>query len=150
MSSRPLALLLAACLAGCAGSGPPPPSYLRFVDSRIFDDQLQDSLAQDYDSVTVAFEGSDVTVNNLPERLDAWLYNLQNRYDGKVEFIQDRDAGAVGKGLEGLAVMAAVGAFKLAKDRLHYRSLQYYDAAVYYQRGTGAVTRVVFLRKTPN
>lgn len=150
MIRRPIALLLAACLLGCAGASPPPPSYLRFVDSRIFDDQLKSALAADHASVTVAFEGSDVTVNNLPERLDAWLYNLQNRYDGKVEFVQDRDAGAVGKGLEGLAVMAAVGAFKLAKDRLHYRSLQHYDAAVYYQRGTGAVTRVVFVRKAQN
>jgi hypothetical protein len=140
-----LAVLVALVALACA-SGPPPPSQLTFVDSKLFDDQLHAALAAEHPTVTVQFMGSDVTVNRLPERLDTWLYLLVDRYDGKIQMTPDPSA-PVGKGVEGIAMGIAIGAYKLATERLYHGPIKHYDATVYFIPGSGALTRVVFQRK---
>ncbi|MEN8158935.1 MAG: hypothetical protein ABFS41_02555 [Myxococcota bacterium] len=144
----PLAALAVAVVLACA-SGPPPPSQLTFVDSKIFDDQLHAALAAEHPAVTVQFMGSDVTVNQLPERLDTWLYLLVDRYEGKIQMTPDPSA-AMSKGIEGIAMGLAVGAYKLATERMYHGPIKHYDATVYFIPGSGALTRVVFQRKPPS
>ena len=149
-----ISMLLA--LLSCASDPPPPPMQLNFIDSKLFDDQLHDALAAGPSSVTVSFTGEDVTVNRIPERLDVWLYLLVDRYEGKIQMTPDPSA-AMGKGLEGLAVGLAMGAYEFGKiqdastllstERLFHRPIQFYDATVYFIPASGALTRVVFQRK---
>lgn len=145
MRRLPMAGLLLAL--ACAG-GPPPPSQLTFVDSKIFDDQLSTSLAAEHPIVTITFVGTDVTVNRIPERLDTWLYVLVDRYEGQIQMTPDPSA-TMGKGIEGVAVGLAIGAYKFATERLYYRPIGNYNATVYFIPASGAITRIVFQHKPP-
>src|SRR5262245_49940838 len=105
----------ATLLAGCASDPPGQPQQLNFVDSKLFDDQLHDALATDAPTVTVNITGEGVTVNRIPERLDTWVYLLVDRYEGKIQMVPDPSA-TVGKGIEGIAIGLAIGAYTFASE----------------------------------
>lgn len=144
-----LPLVVAALALGCA-SQPPPPANLQFLDSKIFDDQLHDSLGYEHKVVTVSFTGFDATVNRVPARLDRWLYAISKRDDGKVSLVPD-PSYPVGKGVIGLAIPLAIGVYKIAQNKLYYAPVNDYNAVVYYiptQGPTqGTLTRIIFERK---
>ena len=137
------ALIAPIALAACA-SKPPVGNQLRFVDSKIWEDQLRQALASDEKEVTVVFEGHDVTVNALPDRLDAWLYTISKRSGGKVDFLPDPALPATRNPIA-LALSFGLTGYKFAAEEYHYFPARDYNAIVYHDPTTGTLTRVVFV-----
>jgi hypothetical protein len=145
LSKSPMAWLAALSLA-CASSAPAPPSQLQFLDSELFDEQLHDSLDYGHGQVVVRLAGSDVTVNQIPERLDLWFAAVARRYKGQVEVLPDPDL-PTGRGLTDMAVSFVVGTYKVVRDRVRYSAARGYDAKVFFAPADGAITRIVFTRR---
>ena len=143
---RSISLAIAAALALACASGPkaPPSSVMQFVDSKMFDDQLRASLAGDVPEVTVAFTGASVTVNDIPDRLDSWLYTISKRNGGKVEVLPD-PALPASRSPIALALSFGLTGFKLVREQYHYFPARQYDAFVYHDPTSGVLTRVVFV-----
>lgn len=149
MARLMLGFVVLTAVFGCSSSVETRASQLeiQFVDSRLFDDELQSALARGYDQVTVRFAGSDVTLNRIPERIDHWLYLVSKRYDGTVDVEVDPEvAGGRGIGV-GSVVSLAVGAYSSLMERIYYRPARNYNIIVYHAPGDARVTRVVFARR---
>ena len=148
---RVVALLSVGALGGalaCASNGDPPPTQLRFVDSAMWEKDLQQAMGEELPSITVAFVGSDATVSNLPERLEKWLFVIDNRDDGQVEIRPDPGYGMVPKSIPyGLAFSVAMAGWNMYKNWAHYAPSSGYNALVFYHPSEGYLTRVVFVRK---
>jgi hypothetical protein len=140
--------LLAATVAGCAG-GAPPPNVLQFIDYGGFDDQLHDSLSHVYPAVNVAFAPGSAVINQLPERLDRWLTRIGKDDGGRVEARPD-PAFPRERSVMFAAIPLLLGTYDFAQSWLLYRPVGDYDAIVYYVPGTGALTRVLFVRRQPS
>jgi len=143
--------VLVAAVAGCAaiGGGAPPPNALQFIDYEGFDDQLHDSLSHAYPSVTVAFAPGSAMLNQLPERIDRWLSRIDTDDGGRVEARPDPALPH-----ERSALLAAIPlillTYDFAQSWVVYRPVGGYDALVYYVPGTGALTRILFVRRQPS
>ncbi|HIE72363.1 MAG TPA: hypothetical protein EYP98_20570 [Planctomycetes bacterium] len=143
-----VAYALVAMVTGCAWMGgiAPPPTVLQFIDYKGFDDQLHDSLREDYPAVNVAFAPDSVMLNQLPERLDRWLSRIHKDNDGRVEARPDPAFPN-----ERSVVLAAIPllflAYDFTKSWALYRPAGDYNAIVYYVPGTGVLTRVLFVRR---
>ena len=142
-------LLLAGCLAlGCSSSSATPAvSQLRFVDSQIWEKELQGSLNGELPTVTIAFAGHDATVSNMPDRLEKWLFVINERDDGNVRFEPD-PAFAQPKSPIGLVFTLGLQAWKMFSNYTHYAPAGDYNALVFYHPTEAYLTRVVFVRKT--
>ncbi len=145
MRTRFLVALLAGALVACASGGAPPASQLRFLDSEIFEKQLHNSLAADFPEVMVVFAGTDATVNEIPDRIDKWLFTVAKK-EGKVDFQPDPTIPA-GRNPIGLALTFGVGAYKLITEYTHYAPAGNFNAVVFYHPSEGTLTRVVFMRR---
>lgn len=149
--SPAFALLLGAWLVGaalaCASDGEKAPSQLRFVDSQIFEKDLQKAMGEDMPSITVGFAGTDATMSDMPERLEKWLYVINERDDGRVDFRPD-PAFVTPKAIPyGLAFSVGMAAWNIYKNWAHYAPSRDYNALVFYHPSDGYLTRVVFVRK---
>jgi hypothetical protein len=139
-----LGIACALALACASNAKPPPTSLMQFVDSKMFDDQLRDALAKDLPEVTISFSGATVTVNEIPDRLDSWLYSISKRNGGKVEVVPDPALPAARSPIA-LALSLGMTGFKLARDQYHYFPARQYDAFVYHDPSSAVLTRVVFV-----
>ncbi len=131
----------------CASKGDPSASQLRFVDSDIWEKELQKSMTDELPTITVAFAGTDATVSNMPDRLEKWLYVINERDDGHVEFRPDTSF-LVPKAIPyGLAFSLGMAAWNYYQGWAHYAMSRQYNAIVLYHPSEGYLTRVVFVRK---
>jgi hypothetical protein len=131
----------------CAGSPQPsaPVRSLVFLDSQQFDDQLREALKQSVPDVTVKFQGTSVTVNQIPARLDRWLYAISSRKGGSVELLPDPERPAT-RAVEVMAALSLVtGAYQWIREEMVYRPAQNWNAIAYYDPGGDVLTRVVFV-----
>jgi hypothetical protein len=139
-----LAFALSLC---CAGSSPSeaPVRAVTFVDSQQFDDSLRAALEQSVADVTVSFVGASVTVNQIPPRLDRWLYAISSRKGGSVQLLPDPERPAS----RTVGIVAALGlatnVYKWVREELTYRPADDWNAIAYYEPGGEALTRVVFV-----
>ena len=79
---------VAAIVLACASKGTVA-SQLRFVDSDMFEKDLIASMKADQPTITVAFAGTDATMSNMPDRLEKWLFVINERDDTEVKFEPD-------------------------------------------------------------
>jgi hypothetical protein len=116
------------------------PVTLAFFDSRIFDEELSNSMSNEPRQVTVNVPAG-FHLNEIPERFDRWLYSVK-RGGGKVVAKPENPS----RGLVSAAIDVVVSvAGKIDEMRL-YRPSQQYDATLLY-REDGAVSKVVFDRR---
>jgi hypothetical protein len=150
---RPAALCGMILILGCISFGnaaayipmlSDPGPRINFVDSSQFDADFSRLLKTGPARVTARFIGT-VSVNNIPERLDKWLSAV--RYLGGRIDIQPEPETETAKILGEFIVSLAVGSYLLATHVLRYDPAMDYNAAVYYDRADGNLTRVVFTRK---
>lgn len=143
--------VLMAAVAGCAamGGGAPPPNALQFIDYEGFDDQLHDSLSHAYATVTVGFAPGSATLSQLPERIDRWLSRIDTDDGGQVEARPD-PALPHERSILLAAIPLILFAYDFSQSWALYRPVGDYDALVYYVPGTGALTRVLFVRRQPS
>jgi hypothetical protein len=138
----------AVAMAGACASKGTIASQLRFVDSEIFEKDLQASMSADKPTITVAFAGTDATMSNMPDRLEKWLFVINERDDGEVKFEPD-PAFLVPKNPIplGLAFSVGMAAWGMYKNWAHYAMASDYNALVFYHPSEAYLTRVVFVRK---
>ncbi|MGE3538273.1 MAG: hypothetical protein AB7N91_12685 [Candidatus Tectimicrobiota bacterium] len=149
---------LTAVAATSTAATPPPPvagttrgPSLAFFDTSRFDKQLSSTMSRAPAAVVVTLEAQ-ASVNNIPERLNKWLSAVEKN-DGSVELQPDPDypvltqRGAIG------VVSVLLGAFAVIyeaiENKILYGPAKGYNATVYYARGSGMMTKVVFQRKMP-
>jgi hypothetical protein len=143
-----LAALCAAGLAsGCASKGNKS-TQIRFVDSQIFEKDLQASMKAEYPAITVAFAGTDATMSNMPDRLEKWLYVINERDDTEVRFEPDPTFLVPKNPIPlGLAFSIGMAGWNMYKNWAHYAPSRSYNALVFYHPSEAYLTRVVFVRK---
>ena len=153
--ARAVALALAglaavAAVAACASKPKPPPGpvLLEFFDSKLFDDQLRRAMAEESPEITVAFIGTDATVNEIPDRLDRWLTTIASEDAQRVQVRPDprlpmpKNPAAIGLGLS-----LAMRAYDATRDWLFFAVAGDYDAVLLHDPRTGRLTRLVFARR---
>jgi len=122
-----------------------------FFDTSHFDKQLSSVMSRGATAAMVTFEAP-ATVNDIPERLNKWL-SVVEKNGGMVELQPDPDYPAITqRGAFGL-VSVMLGAFatiyEAIENKILYGPAKGYNATVYYMRGSGVMTKVVFSRKLP-
>ena len=140
-----------ACVAlACASKGKVS-SQMRFVDSEIFEKDLQASMSAKQPTITVAFAGTDATISNMPDRLEKWLFVINERDDTEVKFEPD-PAFLTPKSVPlGLVFSIGVAAWGIYKEWAHYAPSRGYNALVFYHPTDAYLTRVIFvLKEEPN
>lgn len=145
----PVALLFCLFgLAACSSSKPAPqtglidgPQEVVFFDSDSFDRRFAATLEEEPELVTMIFPAA-ITTNEIPERLDKWLLMVEEK-GGQVEL---RPVQAQ-RGFIKDALTLAKNTYNSYKNRALYRPIQYYNATVYYEMGTGKIARIEFIRK---
>ena len=136
----------AAVLLACASKGTVA-SQLRFVDSDMWEKDLIASMKADQPTITVAFAGHDATVSNMPDRLEKWLYVINERDDTETKLEPD-PAFVTPKSVPiGLAFSVATVAWGIYRKWAHYAPSSDYNAIVLYHPDEGYLTRVIFVRK---
>ncbi len=159
-------LLAALALTGCQVTGDPseasqaplslrPPAEavqsqegdLAFLDSRLFDEQLSGRMSKGVNPLEVVLRpGGDVTLNNLPDRLDRWLYTV-DQSGGRVAVASTKPGDE--RALLGIALDLASFAWEKAEEQRLYGPAENYDALLRYDPDTGVLEEVVFTpRKT--
>ncbi len=120
---------------------------IKFVDTSDFDDQLGDRLVEKYAMVVVR-PVAPFTVNQIPERLDKWLYAVKQR-GGKVELEELPPETLLAKrSVFSFLVDFLIRAFDLIRERVKYDGTQDYDVKISYRTDTGRVERLTFIRRT--
>ena len=114
-----------------------------FFDSGAFDRKLSGALRKDLPEVRVKFPAK-VTVNSIPKRMDKWLASVE-KYGGTVELKVDEEYST--RGIFGVVIDLILGAYELAREKILYGPSENYNATVYYMKGDGTITKVVFTRK---
>jgi len=120
----------------------PPIDY---SDLDTFDRSLSGALRGRASNVTVQFVVP-TTVNEIPARMDKWL-SMVEKYGGQVKAAPDPDIPATSRGMISDVISLVVGAYNLAREKILYGPSENYNATVYYERGSGRITRVVFSKK---
>lgn len=145
----PALFCLALLLSGCCGSGryvPAPgevvPTGLEFYDSLTFDRKLSKSLGVGHARVTVTFPAA-ITLNNIPERIDKWFAAVEES-GGTVRAAPEvYDERGV---LEEIFTFF-VRLYEHVAGVCIYAPAKEYDVLILYEKQTGIVTRVLFLRR---
>jgi len=142
--TRLLPILLSTMLvAACAGKpATPPQERVAFMDSRVFDDELSRSLGAGFDEVTVE-TGAGVTLSDIPERMDKWLYAVREA-DHPVVAQPKQGAAFRSIGLVALIQAIATGTYDWLRENLTYAPARNYDATLIYDKASGQVERIVF------
>jgi hypothetical protein len=154
-----LVLLLATVLAGCvtsdaADNRPVDPARpIAFIDSDVFDNDVARTLAVTPDKVTVK-PVAPMTVNAVPQRLNAWMAAVQGR-GGNVRMVPRDPDPAISRGLLlpilGTVISALIpdkaDVRQHIRDSRTYARAEGYDMQVVYVPGTGAIEEIVFTRK---
>jgi hypothetical protein len=146
-----LAILVAggalALALACASKGKVS-SQLRFVDSDMWEKDLQASMGAELPAITVGFAGNDATMSNMPDRLEKWLYVIDKRDDTETKFEPDPAFLTPKNPIPlGLAFSIGMAAWGIYQDWAHYAPSRGYNALVFYHPTEGYLTRVIFVRK---
>ena len=150
-------------LGGCAAdkvadSRPVDPSRpIAFIDSDVFDNDVARTLSVTPDRVTVK-PVAPMTVNAVPQRLNAWMAAVQGR-GGNVQMVGRDPSAAQQQHAHELLLLPILGAAlsglfpdkadvrQHIRDSRTYARAEGYDMQVVYVPGTGAIDEIVFTRK---
>lgn len=135
-----LILMAGVLMAGPALAG--DEQEIDFFDSGSFDRKLSATLNADPPSVKVSFPAP-ISVNKIPQRLDKW-FAMVEKYEGTVEL---KVEGEPTRGIVGAIIDLIIGVYEIAKEKITYGPVEDYNAVIYYEKGSGTITRVIFIRK---
>ena len=109
---------------------------------------LQASMKAEQPSITVAFAGVDATMSNMPDRLEKWLFVINERDDTEVKFEPDPAFLTPKNPIPlGLAFSIGMAGWNIYSKWAHYAPSRGYNALVFYHPSEGYLTRVIFVRK---
>jgi len=123
-----------------------------FFDTESFDKKLSAILKEGQPAVKVNFQAP-ADVNKIPERLEKWLAAVQKE-EGNVEFREDPEyKGQITRGGPIAIVFGLVQfipmLYNMIKDNRLYSPAENYNVTVYYIKGQGTMTKVIFTQKNP-
>ena len=136
----------AALLLACATKGTVA-SQLRFVDSDMWENDLIASMKAEQPQITVAFAGTDATMSEMPDRLEKWLFVIDQRDDTTTRFEPDPAFLIPKSPVIGIGITIGLAAWKMYRNWAHYAPSSDYNAIVFYHPSDGYLTRVMFVRK---
>ncbi len=119
------------------------PVIVEFFDAGAFDRKLSSTLKQEPSEMTIDFI-ADVSINDIPERMDKWLSAVEK--GGGVIDVQV-DPAHLTRGIFSEVISLVIGAYDFIKKKMTYEPAQNYNAIVYYAQGTGKITKVIFSHK---
>ncbi len=131
-----LIILLTACQSNPTKS---PSSYLKYIDTNQFDQQLSQSMQQDEPEIEIETL-SPFSSNNIPERLNNWL-SMITQNGGKV-----KTEPAEGERVLGTIKLIFNSIYNLGK----YEPAAKYDAKLIYRRnesGAAMIEKVIFINR---
>jgi hypothetical protein len=136
--------LLAVLLVACAGGKKEAAavSEFTFLDSGLFDQTLSRSMWGKTDPILVNMAAV-ATVNDVPERLDKWLYQIGKSTGGSVR-IEPDPALPQDRSIAMLGLSLAIQAYSFAKEKVIYHPARHYDATLFVDPADGRITRVMF------
>lgn len=115
-----------------------------FLDSGSFDRKLSSALRKQAPQVKVEFV-SPITTNSIPDRIDKW-FAMVEKHEGTISLKPDPDVPA-DRGILSELLSLVIGVYNYAKDKYIYDPVSQYDVIVYYQKGSGKITRIMFIQK---
>jgi len=132
-------LILTACESNLPKSRTEPSSYLKYIDTNQFDQQLSQSMQQDEQEIEIETL-SPFSSNNIPERLNNWL-SMITQNGGKV-----KTEPAEGERVLGTIKLIFNSIYNLGK----YKPAAKYDAKLIYRRnesGEAMIEKVIFTNR---
>lgn len=149
---RPLAAVAGSSLRETqpapAGEAVQPESartQVTFIDSSAFDSDLSRALKQN-DSRVEVLAPAKFSLNQIPPRLEKWLAQVKET-GGEVQAEAAPQPGAGTRGLFSLPVELVVALYDKISDRITYGPAQQYDARLHYDKVTGLVDAVDFIKR---
>ena len=118
---------------------------VHFLNSKLFDESLSELFSKKEKQVVVEFS-TPVTTAELPERIDQWLYAVK---DGGGQIKVEQDPDRVSRGVVTEIISVVVGIYEYVSEKVTFSNAEEYDAKVYYDGGSGQITRVLFDRREP-
>ncbi|PHS78475.1 MAG: hypothetical protein COB59_06815 [Rhodospirillaceae bacterium] len=126
----------------------PPAEPLVFGDDLIDEFTISKSLRAGQSQVEMLTpEG--VNINEIPESLDMWLSRIKDS-GGTVKAQAKPESGESTRGFLGIFIDVALYLIGLAKDEYVYSPADEYDARLIYDKATGNVEKVLFIKRAPN
>lgn len=119
------------------------PVQLAFLDSRIFDEELSNSMSGGSPRITVDAPAG-FTLNKIPKRFDRWLYSVE---EGGGKVVAEPENSEQMRGLVSAVIDVIVSIFEKIDEIRLYQPSQQYNATLLY-REDGSVKKVVFERRT--
>jgi len=156
-------LVAALILTSCAGRQESLPtdncsaikSGFNYYDSTTFDSRLSRTMACQMSTVKLRLPSPEST-GKIPARLDRWLAAVDES-GGQVTVEKDpgRKSKYTSKSMDGGFIVGAIVdlvevakiAYQGMKDKKLYGPAEEYNAIIYYEDGTGAITEVIFSKR---
>ncbi len=131
--------------SSCAGH--PPKTQMTFIDAKLFDQNLSDSMSAESQKITVNMVGN-VSINNMPERMSKWLGAVADKR-GRVTVMAAAKDGSEASYTKSLTLIVGIlpTIYDWLKKELWYGAAMSYDAKVIYDPDTGQVNKVEFTKK---
>jgi len=126
----------------------PPAEPLVFGDDLIDEFTISKSLRAGQSQVEM-FTPEGVNINEIPEGLDMWLSRIKDS-GGTVKAQAKPEPGEGTRGFLGIFIDVALYLIGLAKDEYVYSPADEYDARLIYDKATGNVEKVLFIKRAPN
>ena len=143
---RALIALLVAFGLGCASGAPQEETSsgeITFLDSGLFDRSLSKTMRNKTNPIVVSM-AAPATLNDVPERLDKWLYQIGEKTGGSVQ-VEPDPALTQDRGIAMMGLSLAMQAYEFAKEKVTYHPARYYNATIFIDPADGRITRVMFL-----
>ncbi len=121
----------------------PVKTDLDFFDTSSFDKKLSAALGSNAAEVKLSFPAP-VTVNKVPKRVDVWLAHVE-KAGGQVEL--EAEKSPTKRGVESIVLTLAIGAYDMYKKAQLYAPSENYNVNIYYLKGSGAISKMLFLHK---
>ncbi|RDH84091.1 MAG: hypothetical protein DIZ80_08135 [endosymbiont of Galathealinum brachiosum] len=113
--------------------------HINYIDSSVFDSQFTQLLTGEANSVSVEVMG-DISINNIPERLNSWLEN-STMNGSTVTMVDSRDVEK-DRGLPGKVLQLIYEYYKEYQSNIKYEYAGHYDIELIYNKETGSIKNI--------
>lgn len=150
-----LVLMLAVFVSACASMSTPPVEKkdiagknfaLEYIDTGVFDNKLAELFEGKAKQVEITIVGN-VSINNLPTRLDKWLD--KSTQNGSTLSMVGTEKYVKTRGFMDVTLTSVFSFLSGVSDIAKYRNAGTYDIELVYNKKTGNIKSIKFSKKVP-